>query len=74
LTRGHYSKWKIYQLNQNLGDLTPLPLVHRRPRSAEDVTDTADFVGVFSDVRLWHKAEMLNTLMNVRYWGQSGHP
>ena len=25
------------------------------------------------DVRLWHKADMLNALTNVRIWGQSGH-
>jgi hypothetical protein len=25
-------------------------------------------------VRLWHKADMLNSLTNVRFWGQSGHP
>jgi hypothetical protein len=24
------------------------------------------------DVRLWHKADMRNGLMNVRFWGQSG--
>jgi hypothetical protein len=23
------------------------------------------------DVRFWHKADMLNALMNVRFWGQS---
>jgi hypothetical protein len=27
----------------------------------------------FADVRLWHKADMLNALTNVRFWGQSGH-
>jgi hypothetical protein len=27
----------------------------------------------FSDVRFWHKADMLNALTNVRFWGQSGH-
>ena len=26
-----------------------------------------------ADVRLWHKADMLNALTNVRFWGQSGH-
>ena len=25
------------------------------------------------DVRSWHKADMLNALTNVRFWGQSGH-
>src|SRR4026209_1930215 len=25
------------------------------------------------DVRFWHKADMLNALTNVRFWGQSGH-
>jgi len=25
-----------------------------------------------SDVCLWHKADMLNALTNVRFWGQSG--
>jgi hypothetical protein len=24
------------------------------------------------DVRYWHKADMLNALPNVRFWGQSG--
>jgi hypothetical protein len=24
-------------------------------------------------IRLWHKADMLNTLTNVRFWGQHGH-
>jgi len=24
------------------------------------------------DVRYWHKADMLNALANVRFWGQSG--
>jgi hypothetical protein len=24
-------------------------------------------------VRSWHKADMLNALTNVRFWGQSGH-
>ena len=24
-------------------------------------------------VRLWHKADMLNALTNVRFWGQGGH-
>ena len=23
--------------------------------------------------RYWHKADMLNALTNVRFWGQSGH-
>ena len=27
----------------------------------------------FANVRLWHKADMLNALTNVRFWGQSGH-
>jgi hypothetical protein len=26
-----------------------------------------------SDVRFWHKADMLNALTNVRFWRQSGH-
>ena len=26
-----------------------------------------------ADVRLWHKADMLNALTNVRFLGQSGH-
>ena len=25
------------------------------------------------EVRFWHKADMLNALTNVRFWGQSGH-
>ena len=25
------------------------------------------------DVCFWHKADMLNALTNVRFWGQSGH-
>ena len=25
------------------------------------------------NVRLWHKADMLNALTNVGFWGQSGH-
>ena len=25
------------------------------------------------DVRFWHKADLLNALTNVRFWGQSGH-
>ena len=25
------------------------------------------------NVRFWHKADMLNALTNVRFWGQSGH-
>ncbi|MGB8708631.1 MAG: hypothetical protein WCD39_02530, partial [Methyloceanibacter sp.] len=24
-------------------------------------------------VRLWHKADVLNSLTNVRFWEQSGH-
>jgi hypothetical protein len=24
-------------------------------------------------VGYWHKADMLNALTNVRFWGQSGH-
>ena len=24
-----------------------------------------------SDVRYWHKADMLNALTNVRYWGKA---
>jgi hypothetical protein len=24
-------------------------------------------------VQFWHKADMLNALTNVRFWGQSGH-
>jgi hypothetical protein len=27
----------------------------------------------FANVRLWHKADMLDALANVRFWGQSGH-
>ena len=27
---------------------------------------------VFPNVRYWHKADMLNALTNVRFWGQSG--
>ena len=26
-----------------------------------------------ADVGYWHKADMLNALTNVRFWGQSGH-
>jgi hypothetical protein len=26
-----------------------------------------------SDVRFWHKADMLNALTNVRLWGLGGH-
>jgi hypothetical protein len=26
-----------------------------------------------SDVGYWHKADMLNALTNVRFWGQFGH-
>jgi hypothetical protein len=26
-----------------------------------------------TNVRYWHKADMLNALTNVRFWGQSGH-
>jgi hypothetical protein len=26
-----------------------------------------------ADVRLWHKADMLNALTNVRFWEQTGH-
>jgi hypothetical protein len=26
-----------------------------------------------ANVRFWHKADLLNALMNVRFWGQSGH-
>jgi hypothetical protein len=25
-----------------------------------------------ANVRYWHKADMLNALTNVRFWGQSG--
>jgi hypothetical protein len=25
-----------------------------------------------TNVRFWHKADMLNALTNVRFWGQSG--
>ena len=25
-----------------------------------------------NNVRQWHKADMLNALTNVRFWGQSG--
>jgi hypothetical protein len=32
---------------------------------------SADVMSV--DVCCWHKADMLNALTNVRYWGQSGH-
>ena len=27
---------------------------------------------VMVDVGYWHKADMLNALTNVRFWGQSG--
>ena len=27
----------------------------------------------FADVGLWHKADMLNALTNVRFWGRNGH-
>jgi hypothetical protein len=27
---------------------------------------------VFPNVRYWHKADMLNALTNVRFWGQGG--
>jgi hypothetical protein len=26
-----------------------------------------------ANVRFWHKADMLNALTTVRFWGQSGH-
>jgi len=26
-----------------------------------------------ANVRFWHKADMLNALTNVRFWGQTGH-
>ena len=27
----------------------------------------------FDHVRLWHKADILNAITTVRFWGQSGH-
>jgi predicted dinucleotide-binding enzyme len=41
------------------------PVVSTRPLEALHL--------LFRNVRYWHKADMLNALMNVRFWGQSGH-
>jgi hypothetical protein len=35
--------------------------------------DAAAELSSKADVRLWHKADMLNALTNVRFWEQSGH-
>ena len=51
--------------------LAPEPRAEQRslPRLREAASSTtAKF-----DVRFWHKADMLNALTNVRYWGQNGH-
>ena len=33
---------------------------------------TKQWLGLVLNVCLWHKADMLNALTNVRFWGQSG--
>jgi hypothetical protein len=43
----------------------------RQTGSLIKANDRAEQVTV--DVRSWHKADMLNALTNVRFWGQSGH-
>ena len=58
-----------------------LLLMKRRPafnpfegRDGSDRYGLARNVGAMSgNVRYWHKADMLNALTNVRFWGQSGH-
>ena len=40
------------------------PVVSTRPLEALHL--------LFRNVRYWHKADMLNALTNVRFWGQSG--
>ena len=43
-------------------------------RVAGVLVGSQDNGAVRLDVRLWHKADMLNAPTNVRFWGQSGHP
>ena len=45
------------------------------PASLVCPMQTARFAckAAFDHVRLWHKADMLNALTNVRFWWQSGH-
>jgi len=33
---------------------------------------TKQWLGLVLNVCFWHKADMLNALTNVRFWGQSG--
>ena len=33
---------------------------------------TKQWLGLVLNVCYWHKADMLNALTNVRFWGQSG--
>src|SRR6185369_14616068 len=50
----------------------------RRPSTRRSATRFAGSASIMwdlvanSDVCLWHKADMLNALTNVRFWGQSG--
>jgi hypothetical protein len=49
------------------------------PRRSQRVSGTCSIRALSNyqaedlDVRYWHKADMLNALTNVRFWGQSGH-
>jgi hypothetical protein len=42
-------------------------------RGEADLAPTTTPIAQAANVRFWHKADMLNALMNVRFWGQSGH-
>jgi len=43
-----------------------------REKIGIDVNESAGAPATLN-VRLWHKADMLNALTNVRFWGESGH-
>ena len=44
-----------------------------RPRLAADFALEHSHSLTLAHVRLWHKADMLNALTNVRFGGQSGY-
>jgi hypothetical protein len=51
----------------------PPQRLHRRVGRAVAYRGKGLGVMAISDFCNWHKADMLNALTNVRFWGQSGH-
>jgi len=50
-----------------------LKVLPRNPKSKQNRERGHPGGPSWRNVGYWHKADMLNALTNVRFWGQSGH-